>query len=222
MADLDPPLDYPVVLTVAGRRCLVVGAGPVATRRARGLLDAGADVVVVAPRISDAMERLSASMTSREPTAGSLTVQRRRYRRGEAAAYALVVTATGVHDVDAAVVTDASTASVPVTSASRGTPGTVRLPAIHREGPVTVAVSTGGVSPTLARWLRDRIVTALPADLATVTRLVAETSPTREAVGNARADAPDLLDRVMVLVAEGRTEEARALLARPDGSPPPE
>ena len=52
------PPDYPVVLTVAGRRCLVVGAGPVAARKVRGLLRAGARVTVVAPRWSETMQRL--------------------------------------------------------------------------------------------------------------------------------------------------------------------
>ncbi len=69
----------------------------------------------------------------------------------------LVVTATGDPSVDASVVADAVAAGVLVNRADGDRSGTVQLPAVLRRGPVTVAVSTGGASPALARWLRDRI-----------------------------------------------------------------
>ena len=75
---------YPVSLNLTGRACLVVGAGPVAARKARGLLAAGALVTVIAPEVGDAMAALS-----------PLTIVRRAYAPGDAAAYRLVVTATG-------------------------------------------------------------------------------------------------------------------------------
>jgi siroheme synthase-like protein len=186
----DSPLDYPVVLTLEDRPCLVVGAGPIAARRAEGLLGAGAEVVVVAPEISESMGQLakarSAAAEQSGPAPGRLTVQRRPYRPGEAAAYTLVATATGDPEVDALVVDDATAAGVLVASANRVTPGSIRLPAMLRHGPVTIAVSTGGVSPRLAGWIRDRIATALPPEL----------------------------DRIAALAAEGRVDEAEAELLR--------
>ena len=86
-----------------------------------------------------------------------LDVQIRPYERGEAAAYRLVVTATGDPDVDGAVYADAEEAGVWVNSADDTEHCTFMLPAVHRDGPVSVAVSTGGTSPALAGWLRGRV-----------------------------------------------------------------
>ena len=215
-------LDYPVVLTVAGRRCLVVGAGPVATRKARGLIQAGARVTVVAPHCSEAMQRLvqDRAVDGPAPEAGTGTVELdlRSYRPGEAAGYALVVTATGKAAVDAQVVVDAGAAGVLVNTADGNTPGTVTLPAVHRQGAITIGVSTGGTSPALARWLRDRIAADLPPELVTVAQLLEEVrhrhlaGPPAEAV-----DWAALIEQLASMVAAGRTEEARARLLRPGG-----
>jgi hypothetical protein len=77
-------LGYPVVLGLAGRRCLVVGGGPVAARRARGLAEVGALVSVVALRASPSLVELV--------DAGVVTLETRAYLGGEATHYDLVVT----------------------------------------------------------------------------------------------------------------------------------
>ncbi len=158
----------PVVLSLAGSRCLVVGGGLVGARRARYLAASGASVTVVAPDLDPTL--------SSEPGTGDGTIecQARRYRRGEASSYRLVVAATGVDEIDRAVVADALGAGVLVSSADRAHPGNVSLPAVHREGPVSVAVSTGGRSPALAVWLRTRLAAALGPDTATLAELASE------------------------------------------------
>jgi precorrin-2 dehydrogenase/sirohydrochlorin ferrochelatase len=203
----DPPAGYPVVLTVSGRRCLVVGGGPVAARRARGLLEAGATVTVVAPDVVPAIERLA--------DGGTLEVARRPYRSGEAARYHLVLTATGVPEVDRSVVADAESAGVLVNTASGDAPGTVQLPAVHREGPVTVAVSTAGTSPALSRWLADRVAASLPANVVTIAELLDEARSTLMAAGRATGSVDwqaVLTESVVPLVEAGRIDEARAVL----------
>jgi siroheme synthase-like protein len=137
---------YPVALDIEGRRCLVVGGGPVAARKTKGLLDAGAVVTVVAPAISADMAGLA-----------PLTIERRPYARGEAAAYRLVITATGLPEVDGAVFEDAESSGVWVNSADDPERCSFILPSVHRDGLVTLAVSTGGSSPALASWLRRRL-----------------------------------------------------------------
>ncbi|HEY1733871.1 MAG TPA: NAD(P)-dependent oxidoreductase, partial [Acidimicrobiales bacterium] len=115
-----PALLYPVVLRVEGRPCLVVGGGPVAARKAAGLLGCGAVVTLVAPRVDPSVDALRpgpAGAGARSPTAGALTVERRPYRHGEAAGFQLVVTATGLPAVDAAVAEDATAAGIWVNSA---------------------------------------------------------------------------------------------------------
>ena len=139
---------YPVSLDVAGRPCLVVGGGPVAARKARALVECGAAVTVVAPGLSREMEAL-------EPLLHA--VERRPYRSGDVSAFRLVVTATGVPEVDGAVYAEAEAAGIWVNSADDPAHCSFILPAVHRDGAVTVSVSTGGLSPALASWLRDRI-----------------------------------------------------------------
>jgi siroheme synthase-like protein len=140
---------YPVSLDLHGRSVLVVGAGRVALRKVSGLLAAGAQVTVVAPETDPGIDTLA--------EAEVIVVECRPYARGEAASYRLVVTATGVVEVDAQVAADADDAGVWVNAADDPANCSFILPAIHRDGPVSIAVSSSGTSPALASWLRDRI-----------------------------------------------------------------
>ncbi len=198
---------YPVVLSLAGRACLVVGGGPVGVRRAEGLLESGALVTVVALRADPALAPLADT--------GAIVLEERAYRPGEAAHYEFVVTATGDPSVDAAVLGDASAAGVLVNSADTDRPGTVQLPAVIRRGTVTVAVATGGASPALAGWLADRIAASLPPRLATVAALVEEARATLRASGRPTGSVAwgDLIDSVVLpLVENDRIDEARVAL----------
>ena len=210
-----PTPGYPVVLTVAGRRCLVVGGGPVAARRARSLLDAGAVVTVVAPRVVSAIEEMASRPQPGRDDVPPVEVALRPYRHGEGGGFALVVTATGDLEVDSSVVADALAAGVPVASAGGDIPGTVGLPAVLRRGRVTVAVSTGGTSPALAVWLRDRIDASLPPGLDTLATLLDEARAEARASGRP-TDSVDWAalvdDHVLPLVEAGRVDEARTAL----------
>src|SRR3954469_23211799 len=86
---------YPVGLRLAGRRVVVVGGGQVAHRRVAGLLDAGADVTVVSPQVTPALESLVAS--------GGLTLVPRRYESGDLDGAWYAVAATDDPQVNAAV-----------------------------------------------------------------------------------------------------------------------
>ncbi|HTT87053.1 MAG TPA: bifunctional precorrin-2 dehydrogenase/sirohydrochlorin ferrochelatase, partial [Acidimicrobiales bacterium] len=103
-----------------------------------------------------------------------LKVHLRPYRPGEAADYRLVVTATGDPEVDGAVHRDAEEAGVWVNSADDPGRSSFFLPALARDGPVTVAVSTGGASPALASWLRTRAAEALGPGLGHLAALLDE------------------------------------------------
>lgn len=155
---------YPVNLDVRDRPCLVVGGGSVAARKAAGLASCGAQVTVVAPVTDAAIDQLD-----------GVRVLHRPYRRGEAAGYRLVITATGDEAVDAQVFADGDAAGVWVNAADDPDHCSFTLPAILRRGPVQVAVSTGGTSPALASWLRDRLSEVLAPELADVAREVART-----------------------------------------------
>lgn len=176
---------YPVGLVVAGRTCLVVGGGRVAARKVRGLVACGALVTVVAPSVV-------ASLLSMD----GVVVERRPYRRGEAASYRLVVTATDDPVVDQAVFDDAEAAGVWVNSADDPERCSFTLPAVERRGPVTVAVATGGTSPALASWLRDRLAAALPEDVeALAAALASVRADVRSVLGTSEGlDWPGIID----------------------------
>lgn len=172
---------YPVVLDLHGADVLVVGAGPVAARKVAGLAAAGAHVRVVAPELSPAMKA--------EIDAGHVaTVDRRPYDEGDVDGARLVVAATGAEAVDAAVAADATGAGIWVNAADQRADCTFVLPAIARNGPISIAVSTDGASPALARRLRDRAGQLLTDDtVALARRLENERAAIRAAGGSTEA-----------------------------------
>jgi precorrin-2 dehydrogenase/sirohydrochlorin ferrochelatase len=207
---------FPVGLVVTGRRCLVVGGGAVAARKIAGLLACGASVTVVAPELHEAVATLAEEGALDGVDEHPLDLQLRPYRAGEAANYRLVFTATGDPTVDAEVHRDADAAGVWVNSADDPTRCSAVLPAVHRDGAVSVAVSTGGASPALASWLRDRVATALGPGLGELAELLAEGRAAAVSGGRATSDIDwrGLLDGPFPsLVAEGRLTEARRLMA---------
>src|ERR1700728_482212 len=201
---------YPVVLRVDGRPCLVVGGGPVAARKIADLFECGADVTVVAPQIHRSIDALGvvAGQSGR-----AFRIERRPYRPGEAATgYRLVVTATGIPEVDRRAAADAEAAGVWVNSADDADHCTFFLPSVHREGAVSVSVSTGGASPALAAWLRRQIGETLGPHLGALAELLEQGRDALRAVGRPTkaVDWTALLDgELPELVRAGRLDEAR-------------
>jgi precorrin-2 dehydrogenase/sirohydrochlorin ferrochelatase len=146
------PFDYPVFVDLHGADTLVVGGGRVALRKVEGLLAAGATVTVVAPAIDRAI------------TALGVVTCARAYRSGDLAGRLLVITTADDAAVNAAVAEDARVAGVLVNSADDPANCTFILPAVARHGRVAVAVSSGGASPALAQYVRDRIATDVLTD----------------------------------------------------------
>ena len=139
------PFDYPIVLDLAGAPVLVVGGGRVAKRKIDGLVAAHADITVVAPTIDEAVRSMPVRVVSR------------RYEPTDLDGVRLVVTATDDPSTNAAVSADARARGIWVNSADDPDNCTFTLPAIARDGVVTVAISTGGASPALASHLRAEI-----------------------------------------------------------------
>jgi siroheme synthase-like protein len=198
-----PPL-YPVSLDVRGQSCLVVGGGRVAARKARSLLECGAAVTVITPTLSSEMEELVPALH---------TLVRRAYMKGDASAFRLVVTATGIPKVDGAVYGDAETAGVWANSADDMAHSSFILPAVHRDGPVTVAVSTGGLSPALASWLRTRLAADCGEGIGMLAQLLGEARARMKEAGRSTesVDWRQLLDGPLLeLVRSGDIDGARA------------
>ncbi|MGD0381660.1 MAG: bifunctional precorrin-2 dehydrogenase/sirohydrochlorin ferrochelatase [Acidimicrobiales bacterium] len=206
---------YPVGLVVKGRRCLVVGGGRIAARKIGGLLACGAAVTVVAPEVHVATAELTASGAIAAIDETPLEVQIRPYRPGEAADYLLVIAATGDAAVDDAVHRDAQSAGVWVNVADDPARCSFVLPAVGRDGTVSIAVSTAGASPALAGWLRDRAVEALGPGLGDLAALLEDGRRRLHDQGRSTetVDWRRLLDGPLPdMVRRGHMDQARAEL----------
>ncbi|MDU0315879.1 uroporphyrinogen-III C-methyltransferase [Phycicoccus sp. M110.8] len=203
--------DYPLTLDLHGRRAVVVGGGPVAARRVRGLLDAGAHVDVVAPWVCEELAEAVAT--------GAIGWHERDYVAGdllEPEPAWLVHTATGDPVTDAQVAREAEAARVWCVRADDAAASSAWTPAVARgregtpaEG-LTVAVNAGG-DPRRATAVRDAVLAALDSG----------TLPVRRHRVPSREGAPARRGRV-ALVGGGPgaddliTVRGRALLAAAD------
>lgn len=129
---------------------LVVGGGAIAARKVRSLLAGGFQVTVIAPERSPELIAVD-----------GYSWQERRYAHGDIAPFALVLACTDDRAVNQQIGDEARAAGKPVLVADRQAESTFFTPALHRDGDLAVAVSTGGASPALARDIRDRVAEAL-------------------------------------------------------------
>ena len=170
---------YPLLLDVAGRRVVVVGGGAVGTRRVTGLLESGADVLVVSPAITAEIAALG------------VAIEQRGFHPADLDDAWLAVACTDSPDVNAAVAAAASARRVFCVRADHAVDGTARVPAVLRRDGITVAVN-GGDDPRRATALRNAISVAL--DLGTLPARPARPAAVGEValVGGGPGD-PDLI-----------------------------
>jgi uroporphyrin-III C-methyltransferase/precorrin-2 dehydrogenase/sirohydrochlorin ferrochelatase len=138
---------YPVMLDVRGRRCVVIGGGPVALRKVFGLLEESAAVTVVAPRVVDALAELSA--------AGRIRLERRRFEAGDVVGALLVFAATNETEVNRAVAAAGRAEGALVNVADDSDVSNIHLPARVVRGDLQLTVGSGGEAPFVVRRLRQ-------------------------------------------------------------------
>ena len=158
----------PVVLHVAGRPIVVVGAGSVASRRLASALEAGAEVVVIAPLVSAAVAAAA------EASGGRCRIEQRSVTATDVVGTALVLCCVDDADVDDAVVRWCLDAGVPVASARAHPAATASLPASVTVDRVRISVSTDPPVPSLARHLAEQAAGNLPVGIDTVVVVLAE------------------------------------------------
>jgi len=201
---------FPVFLDLRGRRAVVIGGGAVAEQKVRGLVAAGAHVTLVSPDVTPALTDLGRR--------GAIELRRRGYHDGDLAGAWLAIAAVN-RAVNAAVWAEAERLGVPFNAVDDLEHSSFIAPAIHREGDITVAVSTGGKSPALAVRLRQRIARLVGRAEARLCALLGELRPELAArVPDARArtalwyaivdsDVIDFVRRGDIEGARGRIEE---------------
>ena len=135
---------------------LVVGAGAIGVRKAIQLLEAGARVTILAEEITVPLPE------------GVLHVLQRRYRRGDLRGYWLVVSATGRPEVNDAIVDEAHEEAIWLNVVDDPGRSSFYFMALHRQGEVSVAVTTEGAAPALAQEIRALVAAGLPRNLGDV------------------------------------------------------
>ena len=143
---------YPLFLELTDQPVIVVGAGKVATRKIKTLLAAGAIVTVIAPAATAALRRLK-----------TISWLRCRYKSGDLRGARLVVAATDDLAVNRQVCSEAKLRRQLVNCAAPPEAGNFIVPAIVRHGAFTIAISTGGASPSAAKALRQKLERSLGA-----------------------------------------------------------
>jgi len=180
---------YSVCLQIQGRPCLVVGGGKVAERKVRGLLASGGTVTVVSPGLTPGLLRLEAE--------GAITWASRCYQPGEAEGFFLVMTATDDPAVQDQVCADGDRYNLLVNVADVPEKCNFILPALVRRGPVSIAISTSGKSPALAKKLRRELEAAVGTEYELVAELLGALRPHVLQWGLPQADNEILFNRLV-------------------------
>lgn len=137
---------YPLFLELQGRSCLVIGGGPVAFRKATALLRCGAKITVVSPELSAGLRRLALGKKIRW--------LKRRFRAGDLRNVELAVAATDDQQINRLAAREARRRRVWINVVDQPKLCSFILPSVVRRGKLAIAVSTGGASPALAKWIR--------------------------------------------------------------------
>jgi precorrin-2 dehydrogenase / sirohydrochlorin ferrochelatase len=157
---------YPIFLEVQDKPVLLVGGGHVADEKLGRLVDAGADVTIVAP---DLIPPVRAFVDD-----GSARWVERPFQPGDTQGYFLVMIATDDGEVNRAVADEARSRGILVNAADDVDNCDFILPSLVRRGQLQLASSTGGSSPAMARWLRERLEEFLSEDVVTLNEVLAE------------------------------------------------
>src|SRR5256714_7421232 len=207
---LDTPL-YIACLRLSGRSCLVVGGGEVGLEKVEGLLACDADVTLVAPEAVPELRELAEE--------GSIRWERRGFEPGDLEGRFLAIAATSETDVNISVYDEAERRAMLVNVVDVPPLCNFILPAIVRNGPLAIAISTAGASPALAKRMKQEIAESFGEPYARLAILL------NDARGWAKATLPTYQDRKeffesivngdpdrVELLRAGRVDDVRALV----------
>jgi siroheme synthase-like protein len=159
------PMGYlPIFMNLDGRRCVVVGGGEVAERRVAALLEAGARVCVISPKLTAELQRL-ASTNAVEHLA-------REWKPGDLKDCLLAFAATDDLRVHRATAAEARAFRVPINVADQPELCDFITPSVVRRGELQIAISTSGASPALASRIRRDLQVTIGPEYETVTQIM--------------------------------------------------
>jgi siroheme synthase-like protein len=201
-------LYYPIFLNLHGKKCVVVGGGKVALRKVTTLLDCGADITVISPKPHAEISKLFKNKAIR--------LVRRNYGPGDLRRAALSIAATHVKEINRKVAEESKKHGTPVNVVDDAELSDFIIPSSFRRGDLSVAVSTSGMSPALAKKIRAKLEKNMGIEYAYLLSLIAEIRSEIKKKGlrvSAKTWQESLdLDSLILFLKAGRNEEAKATL----------
>jgi siroheme synthase-like protein len=207
--------NFPVSLNLEGRRCLIIGSGCSTPEKVRGLLGAGAQVTVLAPEAAEEIQTLAAS--------GAIRWERREYRTGDLRGFFLAVATHEDRSRNEAPWREAVERNMLFNAVDDPPRCGFAYPAVHRQGDITIAVSTNGKCPALAVKLRRKIEREVGPEYAAMAQMLGELRGEiaaripefgrRKELWGRLVDS-DCVERIRSGDAEGARAELRALVGQ--------
>ncbi len=204
---MKPKAYYPLFANLTGRRCVVVGGGLIAQRKVTTLLRYGAQITLVSPTVTARLRVLAQR--------GTMAHIARRFRPTDVRGAWLVYGATDDEHINLLVARSAERQRIFTNIVDHTPLCSFIVPAMYRRGPLTIAVSTGGASPSLAKKIRDQIAATQGREVPSMLRLLAQlrgVAKRRLPVYRDRKRYFDQLvrGRVFQLVQQGQSRQAKA------------
>lgn len=199
---------YPMFLDLRNKKCLVIGGGNVACRKARMLLEYEANVEIISPKLCLELRDMSAK--------GLIEVTLDRYKTGGLKDAFLVIAATDEDVVNRQVAKEATERGILINVVDSPELSNFIVPSYLRRGDLTVAISTGGRSPALARKIRMDMEEAFGEEYDSLASLVSEVrlELKQQGVsipGNVWEEALNV-KKLLELLRSGQKEEAKGTL----------
>jgi siroheme synthase-like protein len=202
---------YPIFIDVEDHDVVIIGGGEVCARKAETMMRYGARVTIVSPEFTPEIEGWGGE--------GKLTLRRKRYESSDLEGASIVIASTDDTRVNEQVAADARARKVPVNVVDVTPLCEFIVPAIIEKGSVTIAVSTGGKSPALARTLKEDLIRTVGPEYAEVNDLLGSLRDGAKQVLPTDADRKRFFDAIIAagildMLRNGERDEARATVKR--------
>ncbi len=199
---------YPLFLNVKNRKCVVIGGGEVALRKVEILLGYGAEVKVISPCVCAELAELGRQ--------NSIRVVERKYQNGDLEGAFVAIAATNDNETNKKIFCEAREKSVLINVVDDAEKSDFIVPSCLRRGDITIAVSTGGKSPALARKLRLKLESEFGDEYALLANVIGEVREELKKKG-IKVNAEDWhqaldIDSLTAMLKKGKVEEAKNLL----------
>ncbi|MEW6376850.1 MAG: bifunctional precorrin-2 dehydrogenase/sirohydrochlorin ferrochelatase [Thermodesulfobacteriota bacterium] len=161
------PVTYlPAFLDIHGKKCIVVGGGKVALRKVKILLDCGANVTVISPTLHPDLAQLVNKKALHRIS--------REYKSGDLGDAVIVIAATDVKEINDQATDEAKRLGALVNVVDDPEPSDFIIPSFFRRKDLTIAVSTSGMSPALAKKIRTTLEEKFGEEYALLLSLIGE------------------------------------------------